>query len=74
MEILFMPLMFLTIWAIPIAVYLICAIPALRALKERALDDTSRAVWALSIIAIPIMGALAFWIMDPGSARPAPPR
>ena len=66
MEVVFMPMIFLTIWAIPLAVYLICAIPALRSLKERGLDDTSRAVWALCIIAIPIMGALAFWILEPG--------
>lgn len=59
-------------WGMPLAIYLICAIPALRELKARGLDDTSRAVWALAIVGIPIMGALAFWILqpgDPGSVR-----
>ena len=54
------------IYGVPLAIYLICVIPALRELKRRRLDDTSQAVWAVGIIAIPIMGALAFWIMQPG--------
>ena len=54
------------IYGIPIAIYLMCVIPALRELKRRRLDDTTQAVWVLGIIAIPIMGALAFWIMQPG--------
>ncbi len=62
---------FLLVWGAPLLVYLICAIPALRELKGRALDDTSRAVWALAIVAIPVMGALAFWIMQPGEQRSA---
>ncbi len=53
-------------YGVPLSVYLICVIPALRELKARSMDETSRAVWALAIIAIPIMGALAFWIMQPG--------
>ena len=40
-----------------------------RELKASGLDDTSRAVWALAIVAIPIMGALAFWILQPGETR-----
>ena len=56
----------LVFWAAPLAIYLMCAIPALRDLKGRGMDETSRAVWALAIVAIPIMGALAFWIMQPG--------
>jgi hypothetical protein len=56
-------------WGVPLAIYLICAIPALRQLKASGLDDLSRAVWALAIVAIPIMGALAFWILQPGETR-----
>ena len=59
-------LMLALIYGIPIAIYLMCVIPALRELKRRRLDDTTQAVWVLGIIAIPIMGALAFWIMQPG--------
>ena len=57
-------------WGVPLAIYLICAIPALRELKARGLDDTSQAVWALAIVGIPVMGALAFWILQPGESRP----
>ena len=59
-------LFFVMLYGVPLAVYLICVIPALRELKGRPLDDTTKAVWVLGIIAIPIMGALAFWIMQPG--------
>ena len=62
MEVIF-PLLF---WVMTLLIYLLCAIPALRELKGRGLDETSRAVWALAIVAIPVMGALAFWIMQPG--------
>lgn len=62
-----LPLLF---WVVTLLIYLLCAIPALRELKGRGLDETSRAVWALAIVAIPIMGALAFWIMQPGEQGP----
>jgi hypothetical protein len=61
-----MLLVVVLVYGVPLAVYLICVIPALRELKGRPLDDTTKAVWVLGIIAIPIMGALAFWIMQPG--------
>ena len=57
---------FVVFWGVPLLIYLMCAIPALRELKGRGLDETSRAVWALAIVGIPVMGALAFWIMQPG--------
>lgn len=59
-------LILLVVYGAPLLIYLMCVIPALRELKRRTLDDASRAVWVLVIIAIPIMGALAFWIMEPG--------
>jgi uncharacterized membrane protein YhaH (DUF805 family) len=46
--------------------YLAFCIPALFFLRARALDDTSRAVWALAIILAPMMGAIAFVILQPG--------
>ena len=55
----------------PLLVYLAFALPALFHLRRREMDDTSRAVWALAIIAIPIMGAVAFVIMQPGQPRGA---
>ena len=46
--------------------YLMFAVPALFFLRTRALDETSRAVWALLIVTIPIMGCVAFAVLQPG--------
>ena len=49
--------------------YLVFVIPALFFLRGRALDDTSRAMWALAIILAPIIGAIAFVILQPGQGE-----
>jgi hypothetical protein len=46
--------------------YVIFVVPPLFLLRERALDDTTRAIWALAIISAPIIGAVAFVILQPG--------
>lgn len=39
-------------------------------LKNRHLTGITQAVWALIVIAIPFLGALAFWILQPaGDAK-----
>ena len=48
-------------------VYLIFVVPPLFLLRQRALDETPRAIWALAIISAPIIGAVAFVILQPGS-------
>jgi hypothetical protein len=45
--------------------WLILSALALFQLRHRELSETARAVWAL-ILLIPIVGALAFWIIKPG--------
>ena len=47
--------------------YLIFVVPPLFLLRQRALDETPRAIWALAIISAPIIGAVAFVILQPGS-------
>lgn len=47
-------------------VYLMFAIPGLFFLRARALDETAKAVWALAIVTIPIMGCIAFAVLQPG--------
>ena len=65
-----MELMILTLMGgFPLLVYLGFALPALYHLRRREMDDTSRAVWTVAIIAVPIMGAVAFVIMQPGQPR-----
>jgi hypothetical protein len=46
--------------------YLLFIIPPLFFLRARLLDDTTRAIWALAIISVPILGAIAFVIIQPG--------
>jgi hypothetical protein len=64
-----MIIVLLMMWGFPLLGYLAFALPALFYLRRREMDDTSRAVWTLAIIAIPIMGAVAFVIMQPGQQR-----
>ena len=47
--------------------YLVFVVPPLFLLRQRALDETPRAIWALAIISAPIIGAVAFVILQPGS-------
>ena len=47
--------------------YLVFVVPPLFLLRQRALDETPRAIWALAIISVPIIGAVAFVILQPGS-------
>jgi hypothetical protein len=46
--------------------YLVFVIPPLFLLRKRSLDDTAQAIWALAIISVPIVGAVAFVILQPG--------
>jgi hypothetical protein len=46
--------------------YLVFVVPPLFFLRARGLDETTRALWALAIISVPIMGAVAFVILQPG--------
>jgi uncharacterized membrane protein YhaH (DUF805 family) len=49
-----------------LAFYLLFCVPPLFMLRGRRLDETTRAIWALAIISVPIMGAVAFVILQPG--------
>lgn len=56
----------LSVYAVPVLVYLGFALPALYYLRNCEMDETSRAVWSLTVIAVPVMGAVAFAAMRPG--------
>jgi hypothetical protein len=60
-------LVMLSAWVIPLIIYLAFALPALYYLRKRELDETARAVWSLVIVGVPVMGAVAFATMQPGS-------
>ncbi len=53
-------------FGVPLLVYLAFALPPLYFLRQRDLDETTRAVWALAVTGVPIMGAVAFAIVRPG--------
>jgi len=50
--------------------WLILAIFALFRLRHLELTETARAIWAALILLVPIGGALAFWIVQPGRRFP----
>ncbi len=45
---------------------------ALFSLRRSHLTGTSQALWALLIVAIPVLGALAFFILRPNEISPRP--
>ena len=49
-----------------LAFYLVFVVPPLFLLRGRPLDETTQAIWALAIISVPIVGAVAFVILQPG--------
>jgi hypothetical protein len=56
---------------IPI-IWLGLSIAALFMLKKRSLGETATVLWAILICILPILGAVAFWIVSPkGSEQDA---
>lgn len=41
------------------------SIAALLGLRKKSMNETARVLWTLVILAIPIMGAVSFWIVNP---------
>jgi uncharacterized membrane protein len=50
-------------------VWPVAAVLTLFGLRRRDLPDTALAIWAAVIVIIPILGALAFWIVQPGERK-----
>ncbi len=47
----------------------ILSIIALFGLRQRSLAETPRALWAITIVFAPILGVVAFWIVQPQERR-----
>jgi hypothetical protein len=45
--------------------WLVLSITALFMLKKRSLGETATALWAILICVLPILGAVAFWVVSP---------
>jgi len=64
-----------TVWALQIvnllvlAGWLVLAIVALTCLRRCRLDDTARVLWVIVILLIPLLGALAFFVVRSGKPR-----
>jgi ABC-type nickel/cobalt efflux system permease component RcnA len=65
-----------TVWTLQVvnflilAGWLVLAIVALTRLRRCQLDDTARVLWVIVIVLIPLLGAVAFFIVCPGKPRP----
>jgi len=55
-------------WLI-LAAWLAVILAALIGLRRRQLDDVSRVLWVILIVVVPFLGALAFFIVQPGAAE-----
>jgi hypothetical protein len=65
-----------TVWALQIvnllilAGWLVLTIVALTRLRRCQLDETALVLWVIVILLIPLLGAVAFFIVRPGKPRP----
>jgi hypothetical protein len=48
--------------------WLVFSIVTIFAIKKRQLSETTQAVWVL-ISLIPFLGAIAFWLIQPGNSK-----
>jgi uncharacterized membrane protein (UPF0182 family) len=59
------PLILLALRILFVLFWIILSITALVSLRKRKLSETARALWAMLVVAMPILGALAYWIVRP---------
>jgi hypothetical protein len=51
--------------------WLLAVVYTLLHLRRQELDDTARAIWVAIILLIPVIGALAYLIVQPGRRAPS---
>ena len=54
-----------------IGIWPILSLVALFALRRKHLKGTNQALWVLMIVAIPVLGALALFIIKPNESNPS---
>ena len=52
--------------------WLLFSLFALVRLRGQSVPETARALWAIFIVVVPFVGALAFLIVQPGSVKSGP--
>jgi hypothetical protein len=45
------------------------ALLALFRLRQRNISDVARALWAILVVIVPLLGAIAFFVIQPGEDR-----
>ncbi len=58
-------LIFQVLNCLVLLVWLGLSIAALLGLRKKSMGETARVLWTLVILAIPVMGAVSFWIVNP---------
>ncbi len=56
----------LLIQLLTFAAWPVLSIIGLLGLRRRRLVPTAQAIWAVLIVAVPVMGTVAFWLVSPG--------
>jgi hypothetical protein len=41
-------------------------------LRKKSMNETPRVLWTMLVVCIPILGAVAFWIVRPGGSDQGP--
>ena len=54
--------------------WIILTTVALMRVRRCQLDETARVLWAIVIVLIPFLGALAFFVVNPGKSWPGEER
>jgi uncharacterized membrane-anchored protein len=54
-----------------LAGWLVLAILALVGLRRCQLDETARVLWVIVVVLVPFVGALAFFMIRPGTPEPS---
>ena len=47
--------------------WLVLGIAALFSLRKRRLPATAQVLWAIFVVVVPFLGALAYWVVQPGA-------
>lgn len=66
-------IMQLLVTCTPLLLWLVPALVALISLRSKPVAGTARAVWALVIVVIPVLGAAAYFIASPEPHLSQPP-
>ena len=58
-------LLIILLWCILPIAWVVLSVYTLLALKPVRLNETARALWVLLIVLVPILGAVAYWLVRP---------